>query len=525
MRGRDIISSIGGYMAWNQEFSQGYESRKCRYRIIKYLKGVVFDLGCGNEKIWTGAIGIDISGKSASFHIDLSDPSALNIFSEGCADVVFSSHLLEDFFNTEAQLKAWWRLVKPNGHMILYLPHKDFYPNIGQPGSNPNHKKDFSPVDILTIMHRFASFNVVSNNSYNGKDEYSFELILQKKPQALKNFFAKIESIFPKKKAIVIRYGGMGDMIMITPVLKMLKLHGYHVTVNTVPANVCALDNNPNIDEILLQSEDMFPIGQVKDYVAYLETKYDRVINLCGSIEDKFLKNPRRYENYYEMFKNTGKEKLDGINYYDETLKQSGFKETGLNGEIFLSKSEQESCDWFKKNNEHYFTIMYCLKGSSSHKFCTLSEDIIEHILDAHKDIKVYIAGGKDVQPIGWERERLVNKIGVWSHRTSIIMPSVMDLVISPETGVLNAAGCFSTPKIGLLTHSSKNNLTKYFENDYSVQSKAECSPCHKLVHDINFCQMAKEYNVPICADSFDKDEIIRNIEVAYGNRRKDNTK
>jgi len=510
-------------MAWNQEFSQGYESRKCRYRIIPYLRGIIFDLGCGSEKISSNAIGIDISGKVANFNLDLSDPNSLDIFAENSVDTVFSSHLLEDMFNTESVLKSWWRLVKVGGHLILYLPHKDFYPNIGKEGANPRHQKDFVPTDILKIMKKFASYKVISCREYNSKDEYSFELILKKKHQILKELknIIDISDKDMRERAIVIRYGGMGDMITITPVLKKLHDEGYHVTVNTVPDHVCALDNNPNVDDVIIQEHDILPISYVGEYVEYLKTKYDRVINLCGSIEDKFLKNPRRFNGLYEMFKNVGKEKLDNVNYYDETLKASGFTDTGLNGELYLSDAEKESWEYFKKKNKDYFKILWCIKGSSSHKFCVDAEDIMVEMLSKHKDIKIYVVGGKETQAMELKEERLINWVGKRDFRTSIIMTKYVDLVISPETGVLNAAGCFSTPKIGLLTHSCKNNLTKYFENDYSVQSKAECSPCHKLVHDIDFCPLAKDYNIPICTTMFDKEEIIKNIEVVYGNKNR----
>jgi ADP-heptose:LPS heptosyltransferase len=44
-----------------------------------------------------------------------------------------------------------------------------------------------------------------------------------------------------------------------------------------------------------------------------------------------------------------------------------------------------------------------------------------------------------------------------------------VDLVISPDTGVLHASGCYDTPKIGLLGHTTIENITKYFKNDYSI--------------------------------------------------------
>jgi hypothetical protein len=50
---------------------------------------------------------------------------------------------------TTAALRAWWDILKVGGHLCLYLPHRDLYPNIGSDGANPDHKHDFVPEDII----------------------------------------------------------------------------------------------------------------------------------------------------------------------------------------------------------------------------------------------------------------------------------------------------------------------------------------------------------------------------------------
>ena len=83
---------------------------------------------------------------------------------------------------------------------------------------------------------------------------------------------------------------------------------------------------------------------------------------------------------------------------------------------------------------------------------------------------------------------------GIWSIRDSLLVTKYVDLVISPDTGILHGAGCFDTPKIGLLTSTSKENITKYFKNDYSLESTVECSPCFRIIDlpEIQ-CPMSKE--------------------------------
>jgi len=169
---------------WTQEGSKGYEASKCRYRIASYLRGIGLDLGCGNEKVCNGAIGVDRGvdrgGGKADIKLDLSANDSLRIFSDNYFDYVFSSHCLEDFIATEGILREWWRVIKPSGHLILYGPDKDYYPRVGTPGANVNHKHDFYWQDIWKILKRFGNAKLVSASRHNQSNEYSWQLIVKK---------------------------------------------------------------------------------------------------------------------------------------------------------------------------------------------------------------------------------------------------------------------------------------------------------------------------------------------------------
>jgi hypothetical protein len=105
------------------------------------------------------------------------------------------------------------------------------------------------------------------------------------------------------------------------------------------------------------------------------------------------------------------------------------------------------------------------------------------------------------------------------------------DLVIGPETALLNAAGCFDTPKITLLTHSSRENLCSTWKNDYSLQAGCWCSPCHylhKYTHIWqNVCQLDKyswgKYGKPIpacTAEGFPPKVVFDRIMEVYETRK-----
>ncbi len=483
---------------WTAETSRGHESLKCRDRCLPFLQGAtIFDLGSGMEKVVPKAVGIDLYSPIADLKLDLSQPESMYIFNENVADAVFSSHSLEHFHNTEGILKSWWRVIKPNGYLILYLPDKDLYPSNG----NPDHKHEFKAEDILRILDGFASYKLIKSEVHSEDNEYSFEIVAQKidtpAPVIIKEKEPEVSSA--GKKCLVIRYGATGDMIYMTPILKLLKQDGYVVHLVCTP-RLAALENNPNIDKLFIQERDVIPSTQLGEYHKIISKGYDKVINLCESIERTLLFDTSVPDKFYAPHEQ--RDKMANVNYYDRTLEIGGYGHIkGLTGELYLSDTEKAMIKILQKRHEGFFKIMFQVRGSSEHKIYPYISDIVDELVAEHEDIRVFIVGGKETMAIDWIHPNIRNTIGIWNERQSLIMTSAVDLVVSPETGVLNAAGCFDTPKIGLLTHSSKENLTKYFRNDYSIQSEAECSPCHRLVHKISDCKCGIEFGMPICME------------------------
>lgn len=163
---------------WTPQLSKGQETSKVRNRIKEWTFGKGLDVGCGLDKISAEAIGVDLIPLSGvDFLLDARD---LYIFKDGEFDYVFSSHVLEDLEDPINALIEWLRVLKVNGHLILYLPHKDFYPNIGQEGANPAHKHDFTGAAIIKILFKICRFRVVIQENRNQNDEYSFLLVIRK---------------------------------------------------------------------------------------------------------------------------------------------------------------------------------------------------------------------------------------------------------------------------------------------------------------------------------------------------------
>lgn len=140
------------------------------------LKGLVIDIGCGDHKVVPEAVGLDISCP----HADIQCPANDLPFSDDSVDVVFSAHCLEHIENDWEALREWWRVLKPGGRIILYLPHRDVFPI----EANPDHRHRYIGEDIHYMLARMQGSNMgyypVEITDCLEGDEYSFLVVAQK---------------------------------------------------------------------------------------------------------------------------------------------------------------------------------------------------------------------------------------------------------------------------------------------------------------------------------------------------------
>ena len=124
-------------MVWKIDAPAGNEAAKIKWEIVPYTRGKGLDLGCGPYKAFPHFRGIDsnvdaqlfgIQATSADFIIPTCE--VLDDFASQSQDFIFSSHLLEHIAKWKASLKEWWRVLKPGGHLVLYLPDKGEYPKV-----------------------------------------------------------------------------------------------------------------------------------------------------------------------------------------------------------------------------------------------------------------------------------------------------------------------------------------------------------------------------------------------------------
>ena len=169
-------------MTWARENKQGNEAFKIRWEVVKYTRGKGIDLGCGPYKLYPHFIGVDNNQDEAMFGISckpdvkIQTAEDLSLFGSHSMDFVFSSHLLEHIEPEKVAktLKEWTRLIKKNGFLVLYLPDKSLYPNVGQEGANPDHRWDPEYETVVKYMETIPrDWDLVDYQFRDQDEEYS----------------------------------------------------------------------------------------------------------------------------------------------------------------------------------------------------------------------------------------------------------------------------------------------------------------------------------------------------------------
>jgi len=179
------------------------ETNKARPRRIrekffeKYCQGKGLDVGYGGDLLAENCRGWDIEDGNAE---------TLNGLKESEFDFVYSSHTLEHVEDAVSTLRVWWKVVKPGGYLILYLPERDLYERKKVLPSNWNetHKRFFlfdrdelpDTVGVVPLIRRsLSSYDIVEakvcNEGYGVPEpnkqsigEYSIEVVIHKKPSS-----------------------------------------------------------------------------------------------------------------------------------------------------------------------------------------------------------------------------------------------------------------------------------------------------------------------------------------------------
>lgn len=341
------------------------------------------------------------------------------------------------------------------------------------------------------------------------------------------------------KSVYVTRYAAMGDHIHASHIPRLLKEHcGFdYVCFEYNNKGMAIYANNPFIDEHIV-FEPSKP-GIAEKPMSYIEKRYEQImerrgftkhVNLLNSIEHGYI----AMENQNEYYRDSEfrRQKFGEHNYYDQTTIFAGYPEhVGMKGDLFFTEAEYEQVQRIYMDRYVDNFVLICnLSGTSKHKLFYNAESIIKSFLSKHPEAICITMGDEDAKVhLDFFGDQIVNRAGafnkdgkfdggkVYPFRQSMLMTKYADLVIGCESGLMVAATLLGAPTVQLMTAASIKNHGGDFENDYSLQSPAACSPCHKGPYEYFGCPRMKLMgeNYPACI-KFDPQVVLDRMEKVF---------
>jgi ubiquinone/menaquinone biosynthesis C-methylase UbiE len=144
------------------------------------------DLGFGGDPIVPSAIRMDMPtpyANTGEYSVQLGGQAEdLYWFRDGVLDYVYSSHLLEDYVDTEVVLREWLRVLRLGGRLIVFCPDEQVYRRhcalTGQPYNTKHIHADFSLEKVKHHLERIGGTRMIHENPL--VDVYSWDLVCEK---------------------------------------------------------------------------------------------------------------------------------------------------------------------------------------------------------------------------------------------------------------------------------------------------------------------------------------------------------
>lgn len=450
-----------------------------RFRSIGYLTGRGLAFGVGDDLFPKVALA---PGKFSLNTDLLPNPNVtvcdgrFDIFADSSFDHVVIGPSLGMVPNPTAFVRELTSKLRMNGHVVVYLSKKQV--------QSPYLKFHFPESAMQELLAQAGAWRI-KYQDVRGDDM----LLIAKKVAGAKG---TIYPMKPKaaKRACIVRYGALGDMVLITPLIKKLHDDGYEVTMNITPYAAPLLDNNPYVANIVLQEREAIPNQNLGPYWDEWRGEYDKYINLSESIEGKLLKVEGRWD--YFTTQDYRKTICGTANYQDWTMELGGYPGTSGRGELFFSAAERKEALKLRKELDGKFVVGWSLKGSSHHKMYPLTEAVCKDWLAAHPDALVFLLGADESREFEFDHPQVVKTCGLWNiRRTLAFIGLVANAIVGPESFAVNVASCYDIPKITFLSHSNHTNLCRDWVGDYCLTPDtdiAPCYPCHQLHYTLESC-------------------------------------
>ena len=320
-----------------------------------------------------------------------------------------------------------------------------------------------------------------------------------------------------KKTICLVRYGAAGDMIQTSALFPIFKKLGYYICLNTNERGYKIIKDDPNVDEFFVQGNDQVDQAELGDYWWKLHLLFHKFVNFSESVEVSLLAKEGRAP--AQFWSQKARHRYMNHNYLEFMADIADIPYKGENGRFYPTAEEDE---WAKKERKKMGkkakVILWAMSGSSFHKVNFWVDTVIARTLIHHEEVHFVLTGDdacKYVVGQSWDNEKRVHNWTGGDIRKALAFLPYVDLVMGPETGVLNAAGGLDeVKKIIFLSHSNPEKVTKYWKNTINLEPQnCKCYPCHILHTSNNLCTMVdlREQMTPMIKKEW-KEEVYKDI-------------
>jgi len=270
------------------------------------------------------------------------------------------------------------------------------------------------------------------------------------------------------KKLMAWRTGGVGDILFINPVLRYLKKK--YPTCHLRFASACkeSLENVPEVNELYSMP---FDAALLKDC--------DYHLMFQGIIEGQSEESKRTHavDLFFSYFG------IDSTHLPVEDKKPK----------LFFNQVEMEWLSRTLKNigiTDKDFVVGIQMESSSPLR--NYPKEKLKAIVDfllREENTKIVMIGSDQHTILGqWYKSNKPNVIVATNYnvRQSITLAFRYNLIIAPDSFMVQIAGALDKPLIGLYGPFPSEVRMKYFKNAIGFDPKVACSPCYE--HDFRSC-------------------------------------
>lgn len=467
------------------------EALQVKWDLLAYCYGLGLDLGCGDARPHDWFHGIDCKPGTGNLGPnEIMDARDLSRFADKSRDFIFSSHLLNELKDYEKNLKEWWRVLKDDGYLILYLPlEPEAEGNVG-----------CTPKQIIDAMLPLKPWQMVDARTNGDKFFHVYRKC---------DLPTTLDQPKPEKICAVMKLGAHGDALWASSVLPHLKEQGYHVVMYCQETGEQVLRHDPHIDQ-LIRFESRVPMDQLGDLFRWMETKYTEARILVECVEGTLLPPPQKVQYH---FPKELRHQLSNLNYLDVHHMVAKVP-LEPRQKFYPSQAEMRWANELRATMQQ-FLVVVVPNGSSVSKMWPYTGTLVKRLLAEREDVSVVQIGDGRGQTFE-AHPRLLVVQHYWDVRKAMTFAQLANVVVGQETGMLNSVAFEKhIRKVVLASHSTVDNLTRDWPNTVLLTGQAPCYPCHRLHYDWTYCNKNEMTQAAACQSLITIDAVMEQIQPA----------